>query len=650
MSKPPSDFRRLRALCSNEERDADAIFAFYRRLRDGDPRNLDRPDDLVNAFLEEHPERGRYLPDLFLLLHALKRSHGAKFLGRVFQGYELKYRIGRGGMGEVYFAQALGTAVPLQMAIKVIPFDAATWPNESAEVRAERRTRAGEEARMLQCIKHEGVVTCHLAFEDPEAEAVVLLLEYIDGFSLRDLIEFSDEFSESPLPPGEAIALIVQACRVLEAVHLGDVAHRDIKPGNLLVDRAGKVVVTDFGLASFVSPLATRITHGGRIAGFTPRYAAPEQKTHRRADKRSDVYALAMTLFDLLLPSCGEVGWQIEPEDLSPDDLPDGVPVELANAILKALKQHPDDRFQSVQDFREALEGCRPASELPECLRRFDKLSLREDCPVNVWVGEDLARLRARANRSRRSALMKAFAGVGAVVLTGGAVWLATHPGKPAASPPPTPTPVPLVSSAEVKPLQIVSTNVEHFARINPKQAEPLGRIGVRSFHPRQFDQVTVHAELSRPAYAFVIACRADGEVELVFPNSEDEKPPLVDNPSYPFLPAARGERYGLKEKIGLWVFAVVVSDDPLPAYQDWPGRAALKWVPAPGQPGIVWRDDGQRIEVRNEQGGLGRCDRGKGEKGDENTLAVMRVTDSLRELVPKGTVSAIGFTVLEPK
>ena len=275
MRKPPSDFRRLRALCSNEEADADAIFAFYRRLRDGDPRNLDRPDGLVNEFLGTNPERRRCLPDLFLLLHALKRSRDAKFLGRVFKGYELKYRIGRGGMGEVYFAQALGTAVPLQMAIKVIPFDAAAWPNESAEVRAERRVRAGEEARMLQRIKHEGVVTCHLAFEDAEAEAVVLLLEYIDGFSLRDLIEFSDEFSGSPLPPGEAIALIVQACRVLEAVHLGDVAHRDIKPGNLLLDRAGKVVVTDFGLASFVSHLETRITHGGRIAGFTPRVRGP---------------------------------------------------------------------------------------------------------------------------------------------------------------------------------------------------------------------------------------------------------------------------------------------------------------------------------------------------------------------------------------
>ena len=358
-----------------------------------------------------------------------------------------------------------------------------------------------------------------------------------------------------------------------------------------------------------------------------------------------------MTLFDLLLPSCGEVGWQIEPEDLSPDDLPDGVPVELANAVLKALKQNPDDRFQSVQEFREVLEGCHPTSELPECLRRFRELSRREDGPVNVWVGEDLARLRAFANRPRRSSLTKAVAGVCAVAFAGGAVWFATHPGEPAAdSTPATPPPVPLVSIPEVKPLQIVSINVEHFARVNPKEAEPRGLIGGRSFHPRRFDQVTVHAKLSRPAYAFVIVCRPDGKVELVFPNSEDEVPPLVDTPSYPSLAVARGERYGLSEGNGLWVFAVVGSDAPLPAYQDWRGRAALKWVPAPGQPGIVWCDDGQRIEVRDEHGELHRRDRGKGEKGDDNTLAVMRVTDSLRERVPKSTASAIGFTVLAPK
>jgi hypothetical protein len=113
--------------------------------------------------------------------------------------------------------------------------------------------------------------------------------------------------------------------------------------------------------------------------------------------------------------------------------------------------------------------------------------------------------------------------------------------------------------------------------------------LGQQSFHPRLEDQVTIEAELSRPAYAYLLAFRPDGVVELCYPEDESKPPPKSEHARYPASPDVGQVRYGLAEGTGLWVFGVVASDEPLPAYREWLGTEPPDWSPIAATPGTVW-------------------------------------------------------------
>jgi hypothetical protein len=206
--------------------------------------------------------------------------------------------------------------------------------------------------------------------------------------------------------------------------------------------------------------------------------------------------------------------------------------------------------------------------------------------------------------------------------------------------------------------------------------------LGKTSFVTRYDDSVTVQAVLSQPAYAYVIAFRPDGVEELCFPESEDEPPPLTDRPRYPF--GSRGVNYGLTDGEGLQVFAVVASNQRLPAYQVWrrqcgdspwkksalapafaastvgllasgqgqgPLLAALGILPgrslAVSGPGVVWWDDGEDVFelTREDPTGL----RAKGQLIGGKSL-VVELTNWLRRSPQVETAAAVGFTVLPKK
>jgi hypothetical protein len=167
--------------------------------------------------------------------------------------------------------------------------------------------------------------------------------------------------------------------------------------------------------------------------------------------------------------------------------------------------------------------------------------------------------------------------------------------------------------------------------------------IGNRSFATLLGDQVTVVAKLSRPAYAYLIAFRPDGKAELCFPESEDEPPPLTDQPRYPSKD--RNVRYGLSDGIGLMVFAVLASDLSLPAYKEWEARNNPKWGRAEGTVGEVWWDDGDLLDTLTPAGLVGGG-RGKGEEARGRSAAVVRLTDSLKKGEQVDAVGSLGFVV----
>jgi hypothetical protein len=147
------------------------------------------------------------------------------------------------------------------------------------------------------------------------------------------------------------------------------------------------------------------------------------------------------------------------------------------------------------------------------------------------------------------------------------------------------------------------------------------GPLGAHSFSAAEGDQAAVAVRLSRPAFAYLVAFRPDGEPEVLAPEDEAAPPPKSDRLAYPVDPAAEHlPRYGFTDGIGLYVFAVFVSDTPLPAYRDWPGRQSFPVVPAAAaEAGTVWRFAGSREEpVGSWDGGSGT--RGKGQKALEGS------------------------------
>ncbi|HET9673471.1 MAG TPA: serine/threonine-protein kinase, partial [Gaiellaceae bacterium] len=189
-------------------------------------------------------------------------------------------RIGRGGMGEIYRAtdETLGRAV----AVKVL---AERYAGDEA-VRA-RFTREALAAARLS--GRPNIVTI---FDVGEAKGrPFIVMEYLGGGSLDDRLR------DGPIPAGQAVAWLQQAATALDAAHAEGIVHRDVKPGNLLLDRDGNLHVADFGIASAAG--MDSMTKTGTVIG-TAGYLSPEQAQGDRASPASDRYALGVVAWELL--------------------------------------------------------------------------------------------------------------------------------------------------------------------------------------------------------------------------------------------------------------------------------------------------------------------------------------------------------------
>ncbi|WP_344579859.1 serine/threonine-protein kinase [Streptomyces lunalinharesii] len=218
--------------------------------------------------------------------------------GQVLGGrYRVTGRIGRGGMGVVCRAedQVLGREV----ALKVLR----AYTDASAPELADLRTRMQREARAAARIRHSGVVTVHDVIE--EAGRPVIVMELVDGPSLDDAIG-----AQGPLDPQEIARIGAAVMDALDAAHEVGVLHRDVKPGNVLLERAarlpdragsrgGRVVLTDFGIASIEAPgdgATTNITRSGELVGSLD-YLPPERAQGMDPTPASDIWSLGMTLY-----------------------------------------------------------------------------------------------------------------------------------------------------------------------------------------------------------------------------------------------------------------------------------------------------------------------------------------------------------------
>ncbi|MFI8291480.1 protein kinase [Streptomyces sp. NPDC085614] len=200
--------------------------------------------------------------------------------------YRIVRRLGRGGMGVVWCAvdEVLGREVAVK--------ELRTFTDAAGPEVADLRIRMQREARAAARIRHPGVVAVHDVAEHEGRPVIVM--ELVDGPSMDDVLT-----ERGVLDPREAARIGAHVLEALAAAHAAGVLHRDVKPGNILLDRSGRIVLTDFGIAAMEDPddgSATRLTRSGDIVGSLD-YLAPERARGQDPGPASDVWALGATLY-----------------------------------------------------------------------------------------------------------------------------------------------------------------------------------------------------------------------------------------------------------------------------------------------------------------------------------------------------------------
>ncbi|MFH0946261.1 MAG: serine/threonine-protein kinase [Planctomycetota bacterium] len=280
-------------------------------------------------------------------------------------GYEIRDSLGQGGMGIVYLARE--EALDRLVALKVLPQRLLNDPQALERFR--------REAKALARIEHPNIVPIYSTGEQDDLP--YFTMAYIEGESLADVLSAASGAGDSRFSafflrrgsndhrPDLASGLVAQAVTAaLSEMHSQGIVHRDIKPGNILIDAKGRPVVVDFGVAC--DPRAHRLTAEATSPG-TLRFMPPEQLNAGGAadiDVRSDLYSLGVTLFEMLtlLPAFPqeEMGSLIDAIRLGdrprPRDVDRSIPKALDQIVQRATALRPDDRYQSAEEMEEALK------------------------------------------------------------------------------------------------------------------------------------------------------------------------------------------------------------------------------------------------------------------------------------------------------
>jgi WD40 repeat protein len=286
--------------------------------------------------------------------------------------YEITGAIGAGGMGEVY--RARDTRLNRDLAIKVLPPAFAQDP--------ERLARFRREAQLLAALNDPHIAAIH-GLEETDG-LVALVLELAEGEDLAARLK------RGALPVDEALQAARQIAQGLEAAHEKGIVHRDLKPANIKLDADGRVKILDFGLAKAwegeagsssssdlsQSPTMSRHTEAGIILG-TAAYMAPEQARGRRVDKRADIWAFGVVLWEMLTGERLFAGETVSDtlaavlrKEVEWSRLPTGLPGGVRALLERCLERDPAKRLRDIGEARIALEGGKAPEPAPPARSR----------------------------------------------------------------------------------------------------------------------------------------------------------------------------------------------------------------------------------------------------------------------------------------
>lgn len=296
------------------------------------------------------PEPGHYIAAPHSTKRAPHEPHKARnphgLTGRHLGDYDLGKLLGVGGMAEVYWAY--DRILMRDVAVKVLSSSLSEDGNYVDRFRAE--------ARRVAALRHPHLVPVyHAGEEELDGQRYLYLVMPLLHESLEDVLQRTGK-----LAPAEAVSLVLQIADGLSAAHRHGLVHRDVKPGNILLDADGQAALADFGLAREVRRPPSAIT---QQPWGTPEYMAPEQFHGTAVDERADIYALGVVLYELLTgkrPFEGGSSYDIAAQALTGSLTPlstydVAVPPALERVVLKALAREPGDRYPSMAAFALAL-------------------------------------------------------------------------------------------------------------------------------------------------------------------------------------------------------------------------------------------------------------------------------------------------------
>ena len=268
--------------------------------------------------------------------------------------YEIIKELGRGTMGVVY--KAHDPQIERMVALKVLRPDRV--------VSQDFVLRFLREAKAIGRISHPNIVTVYDVGQDHGT--IYIAMEFLEGRPLNEVIK------GRAVPMDETVGMCVQVAEALGYAHRQGITHRDIKPSNIILTPDNRIKLTDFGIARIEDPDAAQQTQAGDILG-TPVYMAPEQVMGQKADGRTDLYALGVIAYEMVVGKRPFGGGNIAAIFRSITHEPPEDPMNrgsldnraLADLILKSLSKDPANRFQTGEAMATALKRCLDAADHP---------------------------------------------------------------------------------------------------------------------------------------------------------------------------------------------------------------------------------------------------------------------------------------------
>jgi serine/threonine protein kinase len=364
-------------------------------------------------------------------------------VGRTIGKYRVDELIGRGGMAEVYKAYHPG--LDRHVAIKVM--------HSFLADEKDFMTRFQREARVVAGMRHPNIVQVYDF--DVETGMPYMVMEYVDGEALKDRLLRLEEQGQW-LSLDETVRITLAVGSALKYAHRLGMVHRDVKPANVMINRDGSVILTDFGIAKILSGSGgSQLTASGAMVG-TPSYMAPEQGMGQPGDARGDIYSLGVMLYQLAtsrLPFEADTPLAVVIKHVNdPLPLPRSINPELPEAIerviVRALAKHPDERYQAVD---EMMADLRRAMGMPVEDTPTELVTLKATPPPPVHPQKTPAKLALEPTTvaGRRRFGWRAWAAAAAVLVVlalSGTLLVMRLASVPPPAPAPTNTPQPTVT------------------------------------------------------------------------------------------------------------------------------------------------------------------------------------------------------------